>query len=165
MKISLTAALRRPPRPPGRQLECLADRTDAVVRASGREVRLTNLNKPFWPDLKITKGDLIQYYTDVAPYLLPHLKDRAMVMKRYPNGAYGDFFFRKRAPSPRPECQSLGRKWNTASRSKAGGSTTFAARLAKADDLWKPLLQRTGRVDFRGFSSGPGAGVRQYTRP
>jgi bifunctional non-homologous end joining protein LigD len=79
------------------------DRTDAVIRASGREVRLTNLNKPFWPDLKITKGGLIQYYADVAPYLLPHVKDRAMVMKRYPNGAYGDFFFMKRAPSPRPD--------------------------------------------------------------
>jgi bifunctional non-homologous end joining protein LigD len=79
------------------------DRPDAVVRAAGREVRLTNLGKPFWPDLKITKGDLIRYYADIAPYLLPHLRDRAMVMKRYPNGAYGDFFFMKRAPSPRPE--------------------------------------------------------------
>ena len=79
------------------------DRTDAVVSASGREVRLTNLGKLFWPDLKITKGDLIQYYADVASHLLPHLKDRAMVMKRNPNGAYGDFFFMKRAPSPRPD--------------------------------------------------------------
>src|SRR5262249_10826416 len=48
-------------------------------------------------------GDLIQYYADVARYLLPHVRDRAMVMKRYPNGAAGDFFFMKRAPSPRPD--------------------------------------------------------------
>lgn len=69
----------------------------------GRIVKLTNLPKPFWPELGITKRDLIQYYADVAPVLLPHLKDRAMVMKRYPNGAAGDFFFMKRAPAPRPE--------------------------------------------------------------
>src|SRR5688572_31928175 len=79
-----------------------ADVTDAVVEAAGREVRLTNLRKPFWPDLGITKGDLIQYYADVAGVLLPHISNRPMVMKRYPNGAAGEFFFMKRAPSPRP---------------------------------------------------------------
>jgi bifunctional non-homologous end joining protein LigD len=73
------------------------------VRVEGREVQLTNLDKPFWPQLGITKGDLIQYYADVAPLLLPHIKDRAMVMKRYPHGAAGEFFFMKRAPSPRPD--------------------------------------------------------------
>src|SRR5687768_12922611 len=67
-----------------------------------REVRLTNLRKLFWPDRGITKGDLIQYYADVAPVLLPHISDRAMVMKRYPHGAAGPFFFMKRAPTPRP---------------------------------------------------------------
>jgi len=76
---------------------------DATLRLSGRDVVLTNLNKPFWPDLGITKRDLLQYYADVAPALLPHLRDRAMVMKRYPNGAYKEFFFMKRAPSPRPD--------------------------------------------------------------
>jgi bifunctional non-homologous end joining protein LigD len=73
-----------------------------VVRDGGREVALTNLRKPFWPALGLTKGDLLRYYADVAPVLLPHLRDRAMVMKRYPNGAAGEFFFMKRAPSPRP---------------------------------------------------------------
>ena len=68
-----------------------------------KEVRLTNLDKPFWPELGITKGDLIQYYADVAPLLLPHIRDRAMVMKRYPHGAAGEFFFMKRAPTPRPD--------------------------------------------------------------
>src|SRR6059058_862096 len=67
-----------------------------------QQVKLTNLKKLFWPELKITKRDLIQYYADVSSVLLPHLKDRAMVMKRYPNGAAGDFFFMKQAPSPRP---------------------------------------------------------------
>jgi bifunctional non-homologous end joining protein LigD len=68
-----------------------------------RQVRLTNLNKIFWPELELTKRDLLQYYADVASALLPHLTDRAMVMKRYPNGASGKCFFMKRAPSPRPE--------------------------------------------------------------
>jgi bifunctional non-homologous end joining protein LigD len=68
-----------------------------------KDVRLTNLDKPFWPELGITKGDLIQYYADVSPLLLPHIRDRAMVMKRYPHGAAGEFFFMKRAPTPRPD--------------------------------------------------------------
>jgi bifunctional non-homologous end joining protein LigD len=72
------------------------------VAIGGRPVRLTNLDKLFWPDLKITKRDLLQYYADISGFLLPHVRDRAMVMKRYPNGAYGEFFFMKRAPSPRP---------------------------------------------------------------
>ena len=76
---------------------------DARVAVDGREVRLTNLTKLFWPELGISKGDLIQYYADMAPVLLPHIRDRAMVMKRYPHGAGGEFFFMKRAPSPRPE--------------------------------------------------------------
>ena len=73
------------------------------VRLGPRAVRLTNLRKPFWPELGITKGDLIQYYADVSAWLLPHVRDRAMVMKRYPHGAAGEFFFMKRAPSPRPD--------------------------------------------------------------
>jgi len=80
----------------------LPARGDATVRVDGRDIRLTNLHKVFWPDLKITKGDLLQYYADVAPVLLPHIADRAMVMRRYPNGAFGESFFMKEAPSPRP---------------------------------------------------------------
>ena len=76
---------------------------DATLIVDTREVRLTNLNKPFWPERGITKGMLVQYYADVAPVLLPHIRDRAMVMKRYPHGAAGEFFFMKRAPAPRPD--------------------------------------------------------------
>jgi len=73
------------------------------LKVDGREVRLTNLDKLFWPGRGITKGNLIQYYADVATVLLPHIRDRAMVMKRYPHGAAGEFFFMKRAPVPRPD--------------------------------------------------------------
>ncbi|NUZ05119.1 non-homologous end-joining DNA ligase [Piscinibacter koreensis] len=76
---------------------------DVRIDVQGRTLRLTNLDKPFWPELGVTKRDLLQYYADVAPALLPHLADRAMVMKRYPDGAAGEPFFMKRAPSPRPE--------------------------------------------------------------
>ena len=78
-------------------------RGDVEIDIGGRRVRLTNLDKLFFPEVGLTKRDLLQYYADVAPALLPHLRDRAMVMKRYPNGAAGDFFFMKRAPRPRPE--------------------------------------------------------------
>ncbi len=74
----------------------------ATLAVDGRDVRLTNLDKLFWPKLEITKGHLIQYYADVASLLLPHVRGRAMVMKRYPHGAAGEFFFMKRAPAPRP---------------------------------------------------------------
>ena len=77
---------------------------DHVVLAVGKhEVRLTNLRKVFWAELGLTKGDLLQYYANVSGALLPHIQDRAMVMKRYPHGAAGEFFFMKRAPSPRPD--------------------------------------------------------------
>ncbi len=79
-----------------------AGTNDVVLRFGERDVRLTNLRKVFWKNLGITKRDLLQYYADISPWLLPHVEGRAMVMKRYPNGAEGDFFYMKRAPEPRP---------------------------------------------------------------
>jgi bifunctional non-homologous end joining protein LigD len=76
---------------------------DAEVTVDGAAVKLTNLQKIFWPKLRLTKRDLLQYYADVSSWLLPHLRNRAMVMKRYPNGINAPFFFMKRAPSPRPD--------------------------------------------------------------
>jgi bifunctional non-homologous end joining protein LigD len=86
-----------------RALRIPRDVDNAVVRIDARDVRLTNLRKIFWSELGITKGDLLQYYLDVSAVLLPHVRDRAMVMKRYPHGAAGEFFFMKRAPTPRPD--------------------------------------------------------------
>jgi bifunctional non-homologous end joining protein LigD len=79
------------------------DATSIDITIGSRVVRLTNLQKVFWPEEKITKGDLVRYYAEISPVLLPHLQDRAMVMKRYPHGAFGPFFFMKRAPVPRPD--------------------------------------------------------------
>ncbi len=75
---------------------------EAQLSVEGGTLKLTNLRKIFWPELGLTKRDLLQYYLDVSPWLLPHLNDRAMVMKRYPNGIAGEFFFMKRAPVLRP---------------------------------------------------------------
>jgi bifunctional non-homologous end joining protein LigD len=79
------------------------DRDEGELTVGRKRVKLTNLGKLFWPDLGVTKGDLLRYYAAVSPWLLPHLAGRAMVMKRYPHGAAGEFFFMKRAPSPRPD--------------------------------------------------------------
>jgi bifunctional non-homologous end joining protein LigD len=78
---------------------------DAELTLAGRRLKLTNLGKAFWSSraATISKRDLLQYYADVSPWLVPHLRGRAMVMKRYPNGAEGKCFFMKRVPEPHPE--------------------------------------------------------------
>ena len=73
------------------------------VKKGKRILKLSNLDKPFWPDEGITKGDLLAYYRDVAPVLVPHLRDRPFTMKRYPDGWQGKFFFQKDAPKHMPD--------------------------------------------------------------
>jgi bifunctional non-homologous end joining protein LigD len=73
------------------------------MRKGKRLLKLSNLDKPFWPDEGITKGDLLAYYRDVAPAILPHLRDRPFTMKRYPDGWKGKFFFQKDAPKHMPD--------------------------------------------------------------
>jgi bifunctional non-homologous end joining protein LigD len=74
-----------------------------AIRRGRRELRFSNLGKPFWPELGITKGDLIAYYRDVAEVLVPHLRGRPFTMKRYPDGWQGKSFFQKNAPSHMPD--------------------------------------------------------------
>jgi bifunctional non-homologous end joining protein LigD len=73
------------------------------VRIGSREVRVTNLDKVFFPKLGLTKGDLIRYYLDLAPCLLHHVRGRPMQMLRYPDGVNGFRFYQKRVPVPHPE--------------------------------------------------------------
>jgi bifunctional non-homologous end joining protein LigD len=75
----------------------------SVVRKGDRVLRLSNLDKIFYPDDGVTKGDLLEYYRAVAPALIPHLKDRPFTMKRYPDGINGGFFFQKDAPKHMPD--------------------------------------------------------------
>mgnify|MGYP000103045039 CR=1 FL=1 len=73
------------------------------IRKGKRVLKLSNLDKPFWPEEGIAKGDLLAYYRDVAPVLVPHLRDRPFTMKRYPDGWNGKFFFQKDAPKHMPD--------------------------------------------------------------
>lgn len=76
---------------------------DAKGRARvGRRVDFSNLDKVYWPDEGITKGDLIEYYRSVAPWMLPYLKDRPLVLTRYPDGINGKSFYQKNAPEFAP---------------------------------------------------------------
>jgi bifunctional non-homologous end joining protein LigD len=73
------------------------------VEVEGRRLSLSNLDKVMYPEVAFTKGQVIDYYTRVAPALLPHLRDRPLTMKRYPDGVEGEFFYEKRIPSHAPE--------------------------------------------------------------
>ncbi len=73
------------------------------IRRGRRTLKLSNLDKVFFPDDGITKGDLLSYYHDVAATIVPHLRDRPFTMKRYPDGITGQFFFQKDAPKHMPE--------------------------------------------------------------
>ena len=142
------------------------DADNAVLTVDGKEVRLTNLRKVFWSRLGITKGDLLQYYADVAFVLLPHIRSRAMVMKRYPHGADGDFFFMKRAPTPRPS-------WIETCRIDHGHGNVIDFPMVQDNaallwvinlgciDLnqWYATCDDVDRPDYLHFDLDPGAGA------
>ncbi|MBI2238171.1 MAG: hypothetical protein HYU54_06565, partial [Actinobacteria bacterium] len=69
----------------------------------GRDLRLSNLEKVFWPKEGYTKGDLVAYYYNAAPLILPHLAGRPLTMKRMPDGIEGGFFYEKTAPNHTPD--------------------------------------------------------------
>ncbi|HEX6712024.1 MAG TPA: non-homologous end-joining DNA ligase [Thermoleophilaceae bacterium] len=90
--------------------------TAIEVEIEGRQLKLSNLDKLFYPKTGFTKGQVIDYYTRVAPVLLPHLEGRPLTMKRYPNGVEGKFFYEKECPKHRPE-------WVRTKRITSRGST------------------------------------------
>lgn len=73
-----------------------------VARIDGHEVRLTNLDKVFWPE-GLTKAHMVKYYLDIAPVIMPHLRHRPLVMKRYPDGIRGESFYQKECPEYAPD--------------------------------------------------------------
>src|SRR5690349_2454187 len=73
------------------------------VKVDVRDLELSNLEKVLYPDAGFTKGEVIDYYTRIAPVLLPHVQDRPLTFKRYPEGVEGQFFFAKNAPSHTPD--------------------------------------------------------------
>lgn len=82
------------------------------VTVEGRELKLSNPDKVMYPKTGFTKGDLIDYYSGIAPVLLPHLKARPLTLKRYPNGVEGEFFYEKQCPSFRPKWMKTIEVWS-----------------------------------------------------
>jgi bifunctional non-homologous end joining protein LigD len=131
-----------------------------------RPLRITNPDKPFFPD-GFTKGDLIQYYASIAPVLLPHLADRAIVMARFPDGADGDFFYEKQAPSHKPDWMPVAPIHSEV----RGGAIEFCTAPDRPSLMWfanmgcieiHPWLSRTqtvGEPDFAVFDLDPAAGA------
>lgn len=86
--------------------------TGAEVEVEGRHLKLSNLDKVLYPDVGFTKGQVIDYYTRIAPVLLPHLKNRPLTLKRYPDGVEGNFFYEKQCPSYRPKWVKTTSVWS-----------------------------------------------------
>ena len=76
---------------------------DQIIEIEGKSLKLTNLDKVFYPSVGFTKGQVIDYYARIAPVLIPHLKDHPLTLKRYPNGVNEPPFFEKNATKYRPE--------------------------------------------------------------
>ena len=84
----------------------------AQLVVEGRKLSVSNLDKILYPKVGFTKGQVIDYYIRVAPVLLPHLKDRPLTMKRYPDGVEGEFFYEKNCPEHRPKWVQTARVWS-----------------------------------------------------
>jgi bifunctional non-homologous end joining protein LigD len=80
----------------------VAAATRVEVDVEGRRLSLSNLDKVMYPEVGFSKGQLIDYYTRIAPAVLPHLRDRPLTLKRYPNGVEGQYFYEKRCPPHAP---------------------------------------------------------------
>ena len=121
----------------------------AELNRGRRTLKLSNLDKLFWPDEGITKGDLIAYYRDVAEVLVPHLRDRPFTMKRYPDGWQGKHFFQKQSPSHMPEW--IARTAQPAS-TREGEEKVIEYALVN-DELALLWMANMGCIDLHAWSS------------
>jgi bifunctional non-homologous end joining protein LigD len=90
----------------------MAKRTTTVVDIEGKHLTLSNLDKVLYPEAGFTKAQVIDYYVRIAPVLLPHLRDRPLTMKRYPEGVDGELFYQKNCPTHRPEWVKTTKVWS-----------------------------------------------------
>ncbi len=88
----------------------MAQKAELIV--DGKKLAVSNLDKVLYPKAGFTKGQVIDYYIRIAPVLLPHLKDRPLTMKRYPNGVEGEFFYEKNCPAHRPKWVRTAKVWS-----------------------------------------------------
>jgi bifunctional non-homologous end joining protein LigD len=88
----------------------MPEKAELVVER--KKLAVSNLNKVLYPKVGFTKGQVIDYYIRIAPVLLPHLRDRPLTMKRYPNGVDAEFFYEKNCPSHRPKWVQTAKVWS-----------------------------------------------------
>jgi bifunctional non-homologous end joining protein LigD len=142
-------------------------RESGVLRfPDGRTLDVSNLRKVFWPKLKITKGELMRYYVRVAPFLLPVVKDRPLIMKRFPNGISSQAFYQQRAPEKVPpgvRTATLAMDEEVPSRIIGGDLITllYMAQLAVvSQDPWFSRVQSPETADHCAIDLDPMPGVR-----
>ncbi len=143
-----------------------ADADDIELRPGRRAVGLSNLSKVFWPEAGYTKRDLLQYYADVSTVLIPHLRNRAMVMKRYPNGIHGKCFFMKRTPPAHPAwletCSIMHKSASLIAFPMVQdlASLLWVVNLGCIDlNPWYARCDDTDRPDYLHFDLDPGPGA------
>ena len=127
-----------------------------VLEVDGKQVKVTNLEKVLYPAASFTKADVIDYYIAISPVLLPHLKNRPISLKRYPDGVEGFFFYEKRCPPSRPDWVDTAR---VSSRRKEGfidycvmnelSALVWAANLADLE--LHTFLHRAPKLEYPDF--------------
>ena len=159
------------------QLRALEDaRRDGTLELpDGSRLPVTNLAKPFWPKLKLTKGDLLRYYASVAPYVLPAVEDRPLVMKRFPNGIDGKAFYQQRSrqeiPPPGVRIETIADDIDPISEPEArrfvGGSLItllYMTQIAAiSQDPWFSRVQSPLEADYVAIDLDPGEGTKFAT--
>ncbi len=143
-------------------------RRERPAAATEGRVKLSNLDKVFWPDEGITKGDLIDYYREVADVLVPHLRGRPFTMRRYPDGAFGKAFFQKDAPKGMPEWiprfhaqvstreRPPKQRWIDAPVVNDADALTWMANMGCIDmNAWYSRVDKPDRPDFVLFDLDP----------
>jgi bifunctional non-homologous end joining protein LigD len=147
-------------------------RRERPADAKEGRVKLSNLDKVFWPDEGITKGDLLDYYTRVATVLVPHLRDRPFTMRRYPDGAFGKAFFQKDAPKGMPDWiqrfrvqvssreRPPKRRWIEAPMVNDADALIWMVNMGCIDmNAWYSRVDRPDRPDFVLFDLDPSPDV------
>src|SRR5947209_5860086 len=110
--------------------------TAEEFKVGGRTLAFSNLAKVLYPEVGFTKAQVIDYYARIADVLLPHLKNRAITFKRYPNGVMGEFFYEKNCPSHRPKWIETLPVWSE----RKGANTDFCLLNDSASLLWAANL-------------------------
>jgi bifunctional non-homologous end joining protein LigD len=138
-------------------------RDGTLILPDGDTLSVTNLHKVFWPKQKLTKGDLFRYYVRVAPYILPVVADRPLVMKRYPNGIAGPPFYQHRAPEVPPGVRTAVVSVVEKRLQIIGGNLKtllYMTQLAAiSQDPWFSRIQHPLFADYAAFDLDPSDGV------